>query len=109
VIEINATLDKAGILQSCDVRGHADAGPKGTDIVCAAVSVLARTAWEVLSGREGVRVRYDAPQRGVFSLEIEADEAEKPFLSGVSAFLLAGFGSVAQEHPECCSMSVLQK
>jgi uncharacterized protein YsxB (DUF464 family) len=49
MIGIDAAFDKAGLLRFCEVRGHAMAGPAGYDLVCAAVSVLIRTAFRVLS------------------------------------------------------------
>ncbi|MCL2127433.1 MAG: ribosomal-processing cysteine protease Prp, partial [Treponema sp.] len=60
MIEIEAVLDENGVLKTCKATGHAGAGRKGADIVCAAVSVLMRTAVRALSGKKGVTVRCDA-------------------------------------------------
>jgi uncharacterized protein YsxB (DUF464 family) len=40
MIVIDIILDKTGLLRSCSALGHAGAGKTGSDIVCAAVSVL---------------------------------------------------------------------
>ncbi|MDR1948358.1 MAG: ribosomal-processing cysteine protease Prp [Spirochaetaceae bacterium] len=61
MIRIEVVLDEAGLLVSCGISGHAGAGRRGNDPVCAAVSVLARAAVRTLSGREGIVVRGDAP------------------------------------------------
>ena len=106
MIEIEAMVDEAGLLKSCSVKGHAEAGPKGKDIVCAAVSVLTRTVYGVLSKKEGLEVHCDASRRGVFLLVVKPNEAEKPFLAGVSAFFLSGLASVAEEYPTHCKMLV---
>jgi uncharacterized protein YsxB (DUF464 family) len=106
MIRIEAALDEAGLLRSCRVHGHAGAGPRGGDIVCAAVSVLARTALGVLSQREGITVRGEAPERGVISMEIDYAGNGKEFLSGAGAFLLEGLQSVAGEYPDYCDMHV---
>ncbi|MDR3122416.1 MAG: ribosomal-processing cysteine protease Prp [Treponema sp.] len=106
MIRIEAAVDEAGLLRSCRVQGHAGAGPRGGDIVCAAVSVLARTALGVLSRREGIMVRGEAPERGVISMEIDYAGNGKEFLSGAGAFLLEGLQSVAGEYPDYCVMSV---
>ncbi|MDR0598693.1 MAG: ribosomal-processing cysteine protease Prp [Treponema sp.] len=108
MITIRAALDSSGLLKSCRVQGHAGAGPKGGDIVCAAVSVLARTALAVLSNRGDVRVRGEAPERGVFSLEAEAlNGAGRDFLAAAGGFLLAGLSSVARDYPENCDLVVV--
>jgi uncharacterized protein YsxB (DUF464 family) len=106
MIRIEAAVDKAGLLRSCRVHGHAGAGPRGGDIVCAAVSVLARTALGVLSQREGITVRGEAPERGIISMEIDYAGKGKEFLSGAGAFLLEGLQSVAGEYPDYCVMNV---
>jgi uncharacterized protein YsxB (DUF464 family) len=106
VISIDAALDEAGLLRSCRVRGHAGAGPKGGDIVCAAVSVLTRTALRVLSQGEGITVRGEAPERGLVRMEIEYTGQGKEFLSAAGAFLLEGLKSVAGEYPDYCRINI---
>jgi uncharacterized protein YsxB (DUF464 family) len=107
MIEISIRLED-GFLRSCFIKGHAKAGPRGKDIVCAAVSVLARTAWQVLSVRKGITVLKRNPERGEFSLEVVVCEDEIPFLVGVSAFLMEGFESVAREYPKNCKVAIVR-
>ena len=110
MITIAVVLDEAGLLKSCDVRGHAGAGKRGHDIVCAAVSALARTAQAVLSGRENITARSDAPGRGVFTLETTAqNQAGRDFLAAAGAFLVEGLRSVAEEYPENCKMTITKE
>ena len=109
MITIGAALDEAGLLRSCRVCGHAGAGPAGGDIVCAAVSVLTRTALMVLSQREGITVRGEAPERGLVELEIEYTGQGREFLSAAGAFLLEGLKSVAGEYPDYCTMHVTEE
>jgi len=106
MIVADVVLDKAGVIKSCRIEGHAGAGPKGDDIVCAAVSVLARTALRTLSRVEGVSVSGFAPERGAFGFDIRAMSAETDFAAGVTEFLLEGLRSVAQEYPEYCIVRV---
>jgi uncharacterized protein YsxB (DUF464 family) len=109
MIRIDAALDEAGLLRSCRVCGHAGAGPKGGDIVCAAVSVLTRTALAVLSRQEGITVRGEAPERGIVRMDIEYTGSGREFLSAAGAFLLEGLKSVAGEYPEYCTMCVTEE
>jgi uncharacterized protein YsxB (DUF464 family) len=106
MVRIDLVLDDEGLLVSCGVSGHAGAGARGNDVVCAAVSVLVRAAARTLSGREGIRVRGDAPDRGAFWLETDYSAAGREYLSAVGAFLREGLGSVAESYPEYCTMSI---
>ena len=99
-----------GLLKSCRIRGHSGAGPKGADIVCAAVSVLARTALKVLSERKGIDVRGEFPERGDFSLEIlEVTAENREFLAGTGVFLKEGLVSVSGEYPGFCKVSIEER
>jgi uncharacterized protein YsxB (DUF464 family) len=106
MIRIEAAVDEAGLLRSCRIHGHAGAGPRGGDIVCAAVSVLARTALRVLSRQEGITVRGEAPERGVVRMEIDYAENGKDFLAAAGAFLVEGLESIAGEYPDYCVMRI---
>ena len=121
MIKIDAAVDEAGLLVSCAITGHAEAGPKGSDVVCAAVSVLARTAWRTFSGQKGIQLRGGAPERVVFRMEtgLEGvanngvadngaayqDEA-RIFLRAGGDFLLDGLASVSEMYPEYCVMTI---
>lgn len=99
-------LDAAGIVRSCRASGHAGAGPAGGDVVCAAVSVLARTFVRVASLQAGVTVRSSALRRGEFALSVDYAEEGRVFLHGAGCFLLEGFKSLAEEYPEFCVLRV---
>jgi len=106
LIGAELTLE-GGLLKSCRISGHAGAGPKGADIVCAAVSVLARTAFKTLSGRKSIKVQGDFPERGEFRMEISSVNPEdREFLAGVGNFLKEGLFSVSEEYPDYCRVSV---
>jgi uncharacterized protein YsxB (DUF464 family) len=110
MIVVQALVDEDGLLRRCEVRGHAGSGPTGGDVVCAAVSVLTRTAAAILSGREGIVTRADAPERGVFILETEVSGGPgRDFLAAAGDFLLAGLDSVAREYPKNCTMTVTRQ
>jgi uncharacterized protein YsxB (DUF464 family) len=106
VIKADLVLERGGLLKSCRVRGHAGAGKRGYDIVCAAVSVLMRTAVRVLSAREGITVRSGAPERGGLWLEVEGTAEGGEFLAAAGAFLSEGLLSVSGEFPEFCQVKI---
>jgi uncharacterized protein YsxB (DUF464 family) len=106
MVAVEVILDEAGRMSSCRVAGHSGAGPRGGDIVCASVSVLAKAALRTLSSRDGITVRGDAPERGSFWMTTECAEGEGVFLLAVTAFLVEGFSSVSQEYPDYCSLRI---
>ena len=104
MIQADVVLDGAGLLRSCRVRGHAGAGKRGNDIVCAAVSVLTRTVVKVLSGRKDIVIRGSIPEQGDFFLEAEYTPEGREFLAAAGAFLIEGLASVSGEFPEYCKL-----
>jgi uncharacterized protein YsxB (DUF464 family) len=106
LIKIEAVLDESGILRSCKASGHAGAGQKGTDIVCAAVSVLMRTAVRVISGRKDLVIRWNAPEQGFLEFEADYLAEGKDFLFTAGVFLLEGLESVAEEYPKHCKLFI---
>jgi uncharacterized protein YsxB (DUF464 family) len=75
-----------------EVRGHAGAGPYGSDVVCAAVSALVETlALGLRAIGDGESVVLD---EGVFRYEGHPDERGRLLLG---TFLL-GFRSLAESH-----------
>ena len=106
MIDIEAVLDENEILRSCKAGGHAGAGKTGADIVCAAVSVLMRTAVRALSNRKGITVRYEAPEPGLLFLEADYTAEGRDFLFAAGVFLLEGLMSVDEEYPDSCRLTI---
>jgi hypothetical protein len=106
VIEIDVVLEEDGTLRACKAVGHAGAGKTGTDIVCAAVSVLMRTALSTLSNRKGVTLKSGAPEKGQLWLETDYETDGKEFLFAAGVFLIEGLKSVAQEYPKNCRVDI---
>ncbi|MDR2658397.1 MAG: ribosomal-processing cysteine protease Prp [Spirochaetaceae bacterium] len=106
MIRLEAALDKENILVAYSAAGHAGTGPRGEDIVCAAVSTLSRTLVRALSCTEGIKIQAEAPERGVFSAVINYTENAKQFLQGAGTFLLEGLKSIEEEYPACCKLTI---
>jgi len=107
MIEIEAVLEDDKTLRACRVSGHSGAGKTGTDIVCAAVSVLMRTALQTLSGKKGIILRSSAPERGLMWLEADYEAEGRDFLFAIGVFLIEGLSSVAQEFPANCKLNIV--
>lgn len=96
MIELTLCLKDDGRLVSCSASGHAGYAEAGADIVCAAASILLRTAAESLS-RTG-RVEVSAPSRGVFGFVVDEGMGEAAAFAGL--FLQCGLSGLAREYPE---------
>ncbi|MCL2720642.1 MAG: ribosomal-processing cysteine protease Prp [Treponema sp.] len=106
MIEIEAVLENDRTLKSCKAVGHSGAGKSGSDIVCAAVTVLLRTAFNTLSNRKGIIVQGEAPEKGQLWLEVECETEGKEYLFAVGEFLINGLSSVAKEFPNNCKLTI---
>jgi uncharacterized protein YsxB (DUF464 family) len=106
LIEIRLVLDEAGLLRGCDIQGHGGAGNRGADVVCAAVSVLIRTALRVLADRPGIEIRGEAPERGSLWMEADYTPEGREFLSMAGLFLIQGLRSVTEDYPGHCKMNI---
>ncbi|MDR2842800.1 MAG: ribosomal-processing cysteine protease Prp [Spirochaetaceae bacterium] len=107
MIKIDVVLDKEDILMSCGISGHSESAPKGSDLVCAAVSVLAVAAERTFSGNSGIKLASEAPERGVFLLQTAPETLEgKTFLKAAGEFFLQGLSSVAEAYPDNCSIAI---
>lgn len=105
-------IDVVVVLEGDELRrlrsaGHSGDGPRGSDLPCAAVSVLVRTAARMLAAREGVGISAFALEPGLVDLEVVAvDAASREWLAGVTAYLVAGLTDVARDFPSHLSVQV---
>ncbi len=100
MISLRVQLHPGGLLAGFTASGHAGAGSKGEDIVCAAVTALLRTAGKVLSGEPGLTVDGWSPEPGVMRLVLEPPpEAKRDWVRGVTDTLLRGLADLAEEFP----------
>ncbi|MDE6704326.1 MAG: ribosomal-processing cysteine protease Prp [Treponemataceae bacterium] len=98
---VTLVCGKDGAFRSCEAAGHAGFAAKGSDIVCAAVTILLRTAADVLSGRDGVVVRANTAGRGELAFTVVRAAAEKAErLVCTADFLERGLRSLQSEYPQ---------
>ncbi|MDR2898313.1 MAG: ribosomal-processing cysteine protease Prp [Spirochaetaceae bacterium] len=93
-----------GGLSFCDVAGHGMSGNPGTDIVCAAVTVLVRTTAALLSGRDDISLTIKTAGRGSLGFRVEKsaelrEASLRSFLVYAGEFLREGLCSLETEFP----------
>ena len=100
MIEATLVLDPDGRPLRFEAEGHSATGRQGSNLVCAAFSVLARSAFEALSGLPGAEVEGSAPERGSlrFAVRRLAPECGEK-AAGIADFLLVGISGLEREYP----------
>ncbi len=107
MINISISCNEYGCISEITASGHSGQKIRGFDVVCAAVSVLLRTAGELVSREPGVEFTADAGEPGNMFLRIESCRAEKfEWLRGVSEFLITGIEGIQKEFPNNCSFEL---
>jgi hypothetical protein len=100
VIRLSLRLRADGCLAGFAASGHAGAGPKGRDPVCAAVTVLLRTAARLLAERPELQAGGGSPAEGVMRLELQPPPAgSREWVLGVTDTLLTGLRDLDREFP----------
>jgi uncharacterized protein YsxB (DUF464 family) len=100
VIRLSVRLRADGCLAGFAASGHAGAGPKGRDPVCAAVTVLLRTTARLLTSQPDLRVEGVSPAEGEMRLALAPPpEARREWVRGVTATLVAGLTDLDREFP----------
>ena len=110
-------VKKEGELR-CSASGHAGFAEKGSDIVCAAVTILLRTAMQVLCGdariefESSVPARSESDSKGIsrgelaFSarvkdgLALDERSSAKIKIESLAEYLSLGFESLRKEFPQ---------
>jgi hypothetical protein len=100
---VTLSYGKNGVIKKCQANGHAGFSKKGSDIVCAAITILVRTAMQVLSHNENVLLITEPSARGSLSFTVEA-KTENPEteaqLKCIGDFLRTGIKALTKEFPE---------
>ena len=95
--EVVLVCGREGEFRRVSASGHASFAARGKDIVCAAETVLLRTALEVLQKSPELEVSFDAGKRGHLSFQASGNSRER--LCCVADFLREGLGELSKEYP----------
>lgn len=101
--DILLVCGKDGRFKSCRACGHASFAKKGTDIVCAAETIVLRTSVELLSQTEGVVLSLNDSVRGFLEFRVEefrfSARAEER-LKCIGDFIRLSLQGLSAEYPE---------
>ena len=107
MIAAKIVLDAGGNIASFESRGHSGTAAAGQDLVCAAFTVLARTAYEALAALPGSELTGSAPGPGSLHFSVRRmDAATAERAGGIADFLLAGISGLEREYPGVVGLTI---
>jgi uncharacterized protein YsxB (DUF464 family) len=93
-------------LKSLSIQGHAETEKKGNDLLCAALSVLVRTALHALTKEKRLALKGDIEKVGLLELTIFSyTDNISDWLKGITDFLMTGLFDLMLEFPQNLSIS----
>ena len=110
MIRARARIDADGLILDFEATGHAGTGTRGFDIVCAAFTVLVRTACSALAGLPGARIEDRAAEPGSLDFHVKSlPGGMRERAIGMSAFLLEGLRALEGEFPGAVEIRTEQR
>jgi uncharacterized protein YsxB (DUF464 family) len=100
------SLDRFGAIAGFSAQGHAERGSRGTDLACAAFSVLARTAYRSLEALPGIALRGSAGQPGSLDFTVLGPASDGDRAAGIADFLMIGLSDLAREYPDAVALTI---
>ena len=92
------SYDRAGL--RLEIEGHAEAGPKGADLVCAAVSMLSLCIERRMREREEKRMPVICREPGRIMIACRPESGEEARCRESFDTVAAGFALLAENRPE---------
>ena len=109
MVRITVATDISGSIRNVIATGHAGSGETGTNIVCAAVTTLLRTAIRVFDRTSGISIRRDAKERGSLNFSVVAmQDGSEQYVKAVGDFLIIGLQDIQEEFPDDCAVTITQ-
>lgn len=106
-VTVKIILDSKNVLRKLHIAGHAGNNTRGSNVACGVVSLLAKTAYEVIRDLKSISVVGEAPEPGGLWFEVGMYEVEyTEQLRGLTSFLVKGFSVVQREYPEAVQMVI---
>jgi len=89
------------IVKSVSANGHAGDDPVGANIVCAAATVLLRTAYRTIVLKSDAEAVISAPGKGeLYFRIIKYHDNETDWLRAITDYLVTGLKDLESEYPD---------
>ena len=101
ILKIDLCLNSDNIIKYVTAEGHAGKSPVGENIICAAVSVLIRSAYRTIVKNSKVEACITAKGEGnLYFRIIQYEDSQKEWLKGISDYLITGIKDIETESPD---------
>ena len=97
MIRVRIERDSTGRIQGFEAKGHAGAGPRGNDIVCAAVSVLTDSVFLGLDRHLKREMEWNADSGDI---SVRLKEAPDELTEAILATLVLGLTEIQKLYPD---------
>ena len=97
MIRVRIERDSTGRIQGFEAKGHAGAGPRGNDIVCAAVSVLTDSVFLGLDRHLKREMEWNADSGDI---SVRLKEAPDELTEAILATLVLGLTEIQKIYPD---------
>ena len=97
MIRVRIERDSTGRIQGFEAKGHAGAGPRGNDIVCAAVSVLTDSVFLGLDRHLKREMEWDADSGDI---SVRLKDAPDEMTEAILATMVLGLTEIQKLYPD---------
>ena len=99
MVRVLLVVSPDGLLRSFDAEGHAGAAAAGSNIACAAITMLLRTAGRLCTAH-GIAQDGGCGEPGAMRLAVSTvTPAHREWLRGVTDFVVRGVSDLQSEFP----------
>ena len=110
MIRVTVSSYEDGVLERVTATGHSFAFAAGENIVCAAATVLLRTAARLLESEADIEVGGGTGSRGTLEFSVRVlDTGKNEFTRTVGEYLRLGIADLQREYPDECALITVQK
>ena len=107
MIRVTVKTDEHGVLREVKATGHSAAFEKGENIVCAAATILLRTAGRLLETSPGIRISGRSELRGELEFSVDViSEEQQDYVKAVGDYLMRGISDLQEEFPGECVLVI---
>ncbi len=108
MIEIRIAVSENGILKSLRAEGHSLSAPKGSNIVCSAVSVLLGSSLRALKSGGNCSPDIKNEQDGFLEFSVDTETQHNGRIGGITDMLLAGLLEIERDYPGECRIELIK-
>ena len=107
ILKIDICLNSNNIIKYVKAEGHAGDRTAGENIICAAVSVLLRSAYRAIVKNSHVEACITARNEGsLYFRVIQYQDSQIEWLKGITDYLVTGIKDIETESPDSIKITI---